>query len=126
MPQHTLLIIDDERDTRDQLQGVFISRGWEVAMAETQAGGESLLAGFEPDWVLVSWDQLGGTGRSFVEGLRTEMPGTRVGLLIGACCRNEAALIGRLAADAKFVKPVTPTAVYRYCSERLVAPVAVG
>ena len=58
MDPKKLLIIEDDRAARDAIQFRFISRGWEVAMAETQDQGLALLADYQPDWVVVAWEQV--------------------------------------------------------------------
>jgi DNA-binding response OmpR family regulator len=110
-----LVIIDDDRSTRDALQGLFISRGWEVAMAATQAEAHHLLDDYRPDWVIVAWEQLGGAGWPFLRELRSDRPDVRVAILTEAGGRIARAWVRRLAPDAVYAKPVIPEMVYRDC-----------
>jgi DNA-binding response OmpR family regulator len=120
-----LVIIDDDRSTRDALQRLFISRGWEVAMAATQAEAHRLLGDYRPDWVIVSWEQLGGAGWPFLKELRSGRPGVRVAILTETGGRVANAWVRRLTPDAVYAKPVHPELVYRDCDAACHGRVAV-
>jgi len=115
MRQKKMLIIEDDRATRDALQGLFISRGWEVAVVITQAEGLALLKDYEPDWIIVPWEQLEGTGERFMAevGARARKP--RVALLTEPMGKLSSALAARLKTDLRFRKPVVPEDVFRAC-----------
>lgn len=120
------LIIDDDRATREALQFMFISRGWEVAMTETQTEGLALLADYDPEWVIVSWDQLRGSGRSFVDAVRADRPATRLAILTDTTRSSDLRMLRRLSPDYRASKPVNPEQVFRDCESECVARVAVG
>src|SRR5437764_7067850 len=81
MSQRKMLIIEDDRATRDALQRLFISRGWEVAMVTTQAEGLALMDDYPFDWIVVPWEQLEGSGERFMLRVRAAAPRPRVVLL---------------------------------------------
>jgi ActR/RegA family two-component response regulator len=126
MPQGTLLIIDADRATRNALQGLFISRGWEVALAATQHEGQSLLSDYHPDWLIVSWELLGGTGSAFIREVRAAKPGTRLVILTDSATAAELAWVKRLQPNSIHRKPVAPESVFLACAPHRVAPVAAG
>ena len=73
MVRGSVLIIDDDRCSSDGLAFAFIRRSWEAVVVLTESEGLSLLDGYEPDWVIASWEQLGGTGSRFVQALRARV-----------------------------------------------------
>jgi len=115
MPLKKLMIIEDDRTTREALQRLFISRGWEVVMVTTQAEGLRLLDDYEPDWIVASWEQLEGTGERFLGALQSRRQRPRVALLTDPMDATRSALTSRLKTDARFCKPVLPEQVYRSC-----------
>jgi DNA-binding response OmpR family regulator len=118
MGQRSLVIIDDDRMTRDSVQGLFISRGWEVAMAASQADGLSLLIDYEPDWVAIAWDQLQGNGATFFRRVRAGNPRSQIMLFTANLDRAGRVLIKRLGPDAHLSKPFGPEDVFRICEPR--------
>jgi DNA-binding response OmpR family regulator len=118
MPQKKLLIVDDDRTTRDALQTLFISRGWEVAMVVTRAEGLSLLRDYDPDWVVITWDQLDGTGERFMAEVRAKPCPPKVALLTEPYDRLASSLACRLKAELRFCKPIVPEEVFRACDAR--------
>lgn len=114
MVRGKVLIIDDDRGTRDGLRFAFIRRDWEVVVTETEAEGRALLTDYTPDWVIVAWDQLGGTGSVFLREVRARARRTRVSLLT-----EPGAHAGRfgpgLRPDLTFPKPVHADDVYGAC-----------
>src|SRR3954449_11221584 len=115
MRQKKMLIIEDDRATRDALQGVFISRGGEVAMVTTQAEGLALLEDYDPDWVVLPWEQLEGTGERFMFQVRAKAPRPRVVLLTESMDSASSAMASCLKPDLRFRKPITPEEVFRAC-----------
>jgi len=115
MSQKKMLIIEDDRATRDALQRLFISRGWEVAMVTTQDEALQLLGDYIPDWIIVPWEQLEGTGERFMSSVRAKDRSTRVALLTESWDKAGSALAGRLKTDLRFRKPVVPEDVFRAC-----------
>lgn len=118
MPQKSMLIVDEDRATRDALQTLFISRGWEVVMVTNRAEALALLNDYDPDWVVIAWDQLDGTGERFMSELRAKKHRPRVVLLTEPYDRVATALAGRLMAELRFRKPVSPEEVFRACHAR--------
>jgi len=110
-----MLIVEDDRSTRDGLQRLFISRGWEVAMVTTQAEGLALLEDYDPDWVVIPWEQLEGTGERFMFQVRAKAPRPRVVLLTDSMDSASSAMASCLKADLRFRKPITPEEVFRAC-----------
>src|SRR6266436_3676499 len=106
MCQKKMVIIDDDRATRDALQRLFISRGWEVAVVTTQAEGLALLGDYDPDWVVVPWDQLEGMGERFMLHVRAKACRPRVALLTDSMDSAGWAMSSRLKVDVRFRKPV--------------------
>jgi DNA-binding response OmpR family regulator len=111
-----LLIIDEDRKSRDDLQRLFISRSWEVVMVASQADGMSLLTEYQPDWIIVSWDQLEGIGTQFLSGISSGPKRPRVVLLMEPTMgRDDRTFVMRLKVDYRFRKPVDPEIVFRAC-----------
>lgn len=115
MIQGTVLIIDDDRSSREPLQEAFISRGWEVAMAETEPQGLALLDDYDPDWVIAAWEQLRGTGAEFVRTIRTTKRNTRVTLLAEPGS-GSAGFLKKVKSDLRFLKPFVAEDVFRACA----------
>jgi ActR/RegA family two-component response regulator len=111
MPRGTVLIIEEDRGTRDAIQRAFVRRGWEVAMCVTESEGLDLLDAFEPDAVIASWDQLERTGAQFLGAVRARAAGARVSLLIEPGSMAARFLAG-LKPDLVFRKPVDADDVY--------------
>jgi DNA-binding response OmpR family regulator len=126
MDQNRLLIIDEDRSSRDALQFVFISRGWEVAMAASEDQGISLLHDYEPDWVIIAWQQLSGTGMRFLQAVRPTGRSTRLLVLTDGLTATERAMLKRLRADMVFAKPVIPDVIFRSCATGTPALVSAG
>ncbi|GAC1475898.1 MAG: hypothetical protein NVSMB9_29280 [Isosphaeraceae bacterium] len=116
MSGQKILIIDDDRSTREALQTLFIARNWEVAMAESQDRGLALLTDQEPDWVLVAWDQLAGTGDSFIKKVKACPHVAKVALLTDTMGGGEDSFMKRLRVDLRFAKPLIPEEVFRACA----------
>ena len=123
MDPHSLLIIDDDRSSRNALQRIFISRGWEVAMAATQEEGLSLMAGYAPDWIIVAWQQLSGNGALFFRQVRSSRRKTRLGVLVDELGPTERAMLQRLRADTIVGKPFVAETVFDRCVSHLAAAV---
>jgi len=126
MVRGKLLIVEDDRASRDALQGLFISRGWEVVMTTTQAEGLAVLLDYEPDWIIVSWEQLSGTGEAFMQYVRADRKHARMALLTEGAGVGETLLLKRLRPDLRISKPFHTENVYRACESWGVEPVAVG
>jgi len=115
MTQKKMLIIDDDRATRDALQRLFISRGWEVALVNTQAEGLAVLSDYDPDWVVVPWEQLEGMGERFMLQIRAKACRPRVMLLTEPMSSAGWAMASRLKVDVRFRKPIIPEDVFLAC-----------
>jgi DNA-binding response OmpR family regulator len=113
--QPKILIIEEDRSTRDALQFSFISRGWEVAMGASEGEALWILGDFAPDWVIVGWQQLHGTGNDFFRNVRAKARGARVAVLTDELTSTERAMLSRLKPDIAVPKPVVPEAVFRMC-----------
>jgi len=126
MVRGRVLIIDDDRGTRDGLRFAFIRRDWEVVVTETEAEGLALLTDYAPDWVIVCWDQLGGTGARFLRELRARKRGTRVSLLTGPGAHAPGRFGPGSGPDLTFHKPVQADDVYGACAALTAGDPAVG
>lgn len=116
MEPHSLLIIDDDRSSRNALQGIFISRGWEVAMATTQDEGLNLMSScYTPDWIIVAWQQLSGNGTLFFRQVRSSHRQSRLGVLVDELSPTERAMLKRLRADTIVGKPFAAEMVFDRC-----------
>lgn len=111
-----MLIIEDDRATREALQRLFISRGWEVAIVTSQVEGLAMLGDYDADWVVVPWGLLEGTGEGFVRHVRDRLPRPRLALLTETEDRSSWRVASRLKPDAHFRKPLVPEEVFRVCS----------
>jgi len=110
-----MLIVEDDRYTRDALQRLFISRGWEVAMVTTQAEGLAVLEDYDPDWVVIPWEQLEGTGERFMLQVRSKPRKPRVVLLTETMDSASWAMASCLKPDIRFRKPIIPEDVFLAC-----------
>ena len=115
MEARRLLLIEEDRAARDALQGIFISRNWEVAMATTLPEAMKLLCVYVPDWVIVSWEQMEGTGERFMLTVRARSREARVALLTGPMDADGHRMVSRLKPDLRFRKPFLPEDVFRAC-----------
>lgn len=116
MIEGTVLIIDDDQRTRDALQFAFIRRNWEVALSVTEEQALDILAGYDPTWVIVSWEQLGGTGHRFVNEIRKKYPRTRL-LVLTESPSRVSPFVSLLKPDLQFSKPILADEVYQACDE---------
>jgi ActR/RegA family two-component response regulator len=110
-----LIIIDDDRATRDGLQYAFIRRGWEVVAATTEEEGLAVLSDFHPDWVIASWDQLSGNGAAFVREVRKKAHGVRLSILTEPGSRS-ALFTANLKPELMLAKPIQADDVYSACT----------
>ena len=115
MEAKRLLLIEEDRAARDALQRIFISRNWEVAMATTLPEAMKLLCVYVPDWVIVSWEQMEGTGERFMLTVRARSREARVALLTGPMDADGHRMVSRLKPDVRFRKPFLPEDVFRAC-----------
>jgi len=118
MIEGTVLIIEDDRETRDALQFAFIRRSWEVAVAVTEEQARLILADYEPDWVIASWEQLGGTGHGFIRELRARPERVWVSILTESQSCS-APFVALLKPDLVLAKPIQADAVYQSCHSLL-------
>jgi len=110
-----LLIIDDDRATRDGLQFAFIRRGWEVIATTTEEEGLAVLSDYNPDWVIASWDQLGGNGSSLVHAVRKNAHGVRLSILTKPGSPS-ALFTGDLKPELMLEKPIQADDVFSACT----------
>jgi len=110
-----LLIIEEDRACRDALQQLFISRGWEVAMVTNETEGLSILHDYDPDWIVVPWDQLQGSGERFMTVVRGKPLTPRVALLTDSADLVSVTQASRLKTELRLRKPVVPEQLYRAC-----------
>lgn len=66
-----VLVVDDERDTRDWLQRVFLGCGATPALAASSAEGRRLVNSFEPDVIISDIGMPGEDGYDFIRAVRS-------------------------------------------------------
>jgi DNA-binding NtrC family response regulator len=118
MTRGTLMIVDNERSSREALGSIFIRRGWEVAVFETELEALANLPGYAPDWVIADSEQLRCDGDSFLTDVRDASKRTLVSLFVedGRCL---AAGVTKSTPDLTFVKPVNAEVVFQECEALL-------
>jgi len=115
MVSKRLLIVDDDRATRDALQRMFFSRGWEVVVVTTELEALTLLGAYDPDWIVIPWDQMAGTGERFMSIVQAKSTQPRVVLLVSSLDGFALRQVARLKTDFRFRKPVLVEEIYQAC-----------
>ena len=121
MATRRLVVIEDDRTTREALQGTFIRRGWEVAMVMTRAEGSALLQDYAPHWVVMSSDLPDGPCDSLVRRLRSAKPKTRVAIVTESSGPTRLAELASLKPHLLLQRPLDSESVYDMCVGRAVA-----
>jgi DNA-binding response OmpR family regulator len=121
-----LLLIEEDRAARDALQEVFVSRNWEVVMVTTQSEALRLLCDYVPHWVILSWEQVEGTGDRFMRAVRTQSREARVALLMGSMDAAGHRIVSRLKPDLRIRKPYHPEDVFLACEPSWTPKAALG
>ena len=115
LKQHKLVIVDNEKTTRDALQAIFIRKGWEVAAVTTLAEGLTLLKGYSPDWVIVASMLPDGDDVAVIRKVQSAKRRTRVAILMPSDDSARFSQILGFSPDIRLTRPVTPEEVYRMC-----------
>src|SRR4051812_1499743 len=95
-----LLVIEDDRKTREALQATFIRMGWEVVVVLTLAEGLAMLDDYDPNWVIVSSELPDGRDNAVLSQVRAAATKSRVALVIWP---REAAHLAHLGPKADIV-----------------------
>ncbi len=82
-PELSLLIVDDERNLRQQLAKAMERRGFHVTTAESVREGRAIAAADPPAYAVVDLRLDDGNGLDVVQALRRARPGVRVIMLTG-------------------------------------------
>jgi DNA-binding response OmpR family regulator len=115
MRRRKLVLIEPEAHRREAIQRVFVGKGWEVAMAATQAEGLALLSDYYPHWVVVSATLPDGDGGSVLAHVR-ETRRARVAVLAGAADDARVMQILGWKPSLLVADPLDPDDLYRQCA----------
>src|SRR3954471_17577989 len=109
-----LLVVDDDPYIRMVLKTLFSQRGWQVALAGTQAEG---LASLDPapQCVLLDLDLPDGRGEAILWEIRTHLPRTRVAICSGMEDPSRLELLRKLSPDLMLWKPIEMAPLYQLC-----------
>lgn len=116
MSQRRLLVIEDDRQTREAIQRLFISRAWEVVMVETLAEGVAILADYDAHWIIMASDLPDGPCDPFVTRLRSTRRETRIAVVTMAKDTVRLAELAAAQPDLVLPLPVDPEAIYEACN----------
>ena len=119
MNGYRILIVDDDRASRDSLRRLFAHRGWVVNVAScvTEA-----MAKLDPPPLCVLLDLMlpDGDGKEVLRKVRGEGLPTRVIVSTGSDDPVRLALVRGLDADAMFRKPIDFDEVCRACEDETI------
>jgi two-component system, chemotaxis family, chemotaxis protein CheY len=106
-----VLVIDDERDTRDTMRHILEHEGFEVLVAADGSEGIKLLRNAAVDVVVTDIFMPGKEGIETIYELRREFPGTRIIVMSGgggAKGMDFLSVARELGADKSLKKPFHP------------------
>ena len=117
MPAPTILVIDDERDTRESLKIILEAAGYRVQTARDGSEGLRLQQAGPADAVITDIFMPVVEGLETIKAIRLRFPGTKIIAVSGGgkAFRSPAYLetAGMAGADATFTKPVAPEELLR-------------
>ena len=109
-----VLVVDDDRDTRDLYRVVLETASYQVAEAATLADALRVAVASHPDVVLSDWLLPDGNGLTLSEQLRAT-PGVRpmpMLAITGVCMTSDELAVAQEAGYSRVLeKPVTPAAI---------------
>src|SRR4051812_13940425 len=108
-----LLVVEDDRVTRELLRSIFARMGWQVCVASTVADGLARLDP-PPDLLILDLTLPDGDGTDLLRHIRSAHLPTRVAVTTG---HNPALLsaVTQLKPDALLQKPIDVEAVFQVC-----------
>ena len=117
MNQRRMLVVEDDRTTRDLLGAIFGHLGWTVAVAATVADGLRLLDP-PPDLLILDLSLPDGNGMDLLRHVRSAQLPTRVAVTTG----HDPTLlraVSLLKPDALLQKPIDVADVCRACDPQI-------
>lgn len=105
--QHTILIIDDEKDIRTALAGILEDEGYQVLSAETGAEGIEFARQELPDLILLDIWMPGMDGLETLEKLKKQLPQVTVIMISGHGTIETAVRATKLGAFDFIEKPLS-------------------
>lgn len=114
MHRHRLLIVEDDRDTRTSLGGIFSRMGWLVRLASTASEGmEWINGGHEPCCLILDLALPDGKGESVLELAREKGLRTYVAVCTGVSDEERLAGVSAMEPDVILTKPITATDIWK-------------
>jgi CheY-like chemotaxis protein len=123
---YTLLVVDDEEDTRAALRSVLETEGAGVRVAGSSEQALGMLADWQPDVIVTDLGMPGEDGFGFLAHLRARSPGAPVIPAIALTAYSGADMEQRCQAagfSRYLVKPVVPDSLVHTIRELLPRPV---
>src|SRR3954464_5446549 len=109
MERQRILVVEDDRTTRDLMRAIFAHLGWEVALASTVAEGLALLES-RPDCLVLDFTLPDGNGAEILQGVRRAGLPTRVAVVSGWTDLN---ILEKLKPEVVLCKPICPDELIR-------------
>jgi PAS domain S-box-containing protein len=122
MPSPLILVVDDDRDTRELYKLVFEVGGYRVAEANSVAEGRRTARALRPDVILTDWRLGDGNALTFCEALRRHGPTRRIPVIVatGMSLPPDAiAAARRLGCEHILIKPLALDALVRVAAGTL-------
>ena len=116
MPSPFILVVDDDRDTRELYKLVFEVGGYRVAEADSLADGRRAATALRPDVILTDWRLGDGNALTLCEGLRRHGPTRRIPVIVatGMSLPADAIAAARLlGCEHILIKPLALDALVR-------------
>lgn len=114
MHRHRLLIVEDDRDTRMSLGGIFSRMGWLVRLASTAGEGmEWINGGHEPCCLILDLRLPDGEGESVLKLARQKGLRTYIAVCTGITDEERLAVVASLGPDVILTKPITATHLWK-------------
>ncbi len=119
MPQHSILIVDDELLIRDLLYDFFQGQGWETSVADSGEKALDILGVRQVDLVLSDIRMPGMDGLQLTEELRESHPEIPVVLMTGYPSVDTAVAALRQRVADYVTKPFNINALYKLIAAHL-------
>ena len=110
MPEHTILLVDDEAAIRDMLSIALEAAGYNILSAENAQQAHAIIVDQHPDLVLLDWMMPGTTGLELLRRLKREELTEKVPVIMLTAKAEEGSKISGLdaGADDFIAKPFSP------------------
>lgn len=110
MPQHTILVVDDETSIREMLVISLESAGYNVLQAENAKTAHSLVLDKHPDLILLDWMMPVTTGLELLRRLKRDEMTDHIPVIMLTAKAEESSKISGLdsGADDYIAKPFSP------------------